>query len=101
MKIAYICSPFAGDIKRNKQYARELTHLAIKDNFAPITPHLYITESLDDNNIEERVLGLRAGLELLRGCDIVYIGIKYGKSAGMLSEEERAKELNIKIRYIN
>ena len=49
MKTAYICSPYSGDIKRNKAYARELTLQAIKDGYAPITPHLYITEVLNDN----------------------------------------------------
>ena len=43
MRTAYICSPYSGDTKRNKEYARELTLKAIKDGYAPITPHLYIT----------------------------------------------------------
>jgi len=61
MKTAYICSPYSGDIKRNKEYARELTLKAIKDGYAPITPHLYITECLDDNDPKQRELGLNAG----------------------------------------
>lgn len=65
MKTAYICSPYSGDIKRNKAYARELTLKAIKDGYAPITPHLYITECLNDKEPLERDLGLNAGLALL------------------------------------
>ena len=50
MKTAYICSPYSGDIKRNKEYARELTLKAIKDGYAPITPHLYIRVRTDNGN---------------------------------------------------
>lgn len=52
--LAYICSPFSGEVARNKAYARELTQDVIRLNLAPITPHLYITECLDDDVIEER-----------------------------------------------
>ena len=86
MKIAYICSPYSGDIKRNKEYARELTLQAIKDGYAPITPHLYITECLDDDEPEQRELGLNAGIALLSVCDIIIVGIKYGISDGMERE---------------
>ena len=86
MKTAYICSPYSGDVKRNKQYARELTARAIQLGYAPITPHLYITECLDDNDPEQRELGLNAGIALLSVCDIIIVGIKYGISDGMERE---------------
>ena len=68
MKTAYICSPYSGDIKRNKAYARELTLKAIKDGYVPITPHLYITECLNDNEPLERELGLRTAIQLLKNA---------------------------------
>lgn len=91
MKTAYICSPYSGDTKRNKQYARELTARAIQDGYAPITPHLYITECLDDNEPKQRELGLNAGLALLSVCDIIIVGIKYGISDGMEREIFKAR----------
>lgn len=89
MKTAYICSPYSGEVKRNKDYARSITLRAIRDGYAPITPHLYITECLDDKT--ERKLGLDIALELLKVCDIMYIGAKYGVSAGMEKEIMLAK----------
>ena len=77
MKTAYICSPYSGDTKRNKAYARELTLNAIKDGYAPITPHLYITECLNDNEPLERDLGLQTAINLLKKCDAIYIGRKF------------------------
>jgi len=95
MKTAYICSPYSGDVKRNKQYARELTARAIQDGYAPITPHLYITECLDDNDPEQRELGLNAGIALLSVCDIIIVGKRYGISDGMKTEIFKARRLGL------
>ena len=95
MKTAYICSPYSGDTKRNKQYARELTARAIQLGYAPITPHLYITEGLDDNDPEQRELGLNAGIALLSVCDIIIVGIKYGISDGMEREIFKARRAGL------
>ena len=75
-----------GDTKRNKQYARELTAHAIQLGYAPITPHLYITECLNDNEPSQRDLGLNADIALLSVCEIIIVGIKYGISDGMERE---------------
>lgn len=96
-KIAYVCSPFRGDVKRNKEYARELTKDVIKMGMSPITPHLYLTEALDDNIPKERKQGLEVGLALLDCCHYIYVGDKYGISEGMKAEIEKAKELDISI----
>ncbi len=94
-EIAYICSPYRGDIKRNKEYARELTKKALDAGYVPITPHLYLTEVLDDEKEIERTIGLTAGLTLLRACDKILIGKRYGISSGMITEIETAKAKNI------
>jgi nucleoside 2-deoxyribosyltransferase len=86
MKLAYICSPYRGDIERNIEYAKELTLLAIKQGYAPITPHLYLTQVLDDNNEEQRKAGMEIALELLKKCDVVVVGTRYGVSQGMARE---------------
>jgi hypothetical protein len=98
MKTAYICSPYAGDTKRNKQYARELTAHAIQLGYAPITPHLYITECLNDNEPLERDLGLKIAINLLQKCDAIYIGRKYGVSEGMKAEIIIARSLELEER---
>ncbi len=100
MKTAYICSPYSGDIKRNKEYARELTLQAIKDGYAPITPHLYITECLNDNEPTQRDLGLSIAVNLLKKCDAIYIGRKYGVSTGMKTEIIVAKLLELEEIYV-
>ncbi len=88
-KIAYICSPYRGNIFkriRNIRYARELTERAINAGFLPITPHLYLTQVLNDKKPQEREKGMSIGLDLLRKCDVVFVGEKYGISEGMRAE---------------
>lgn len=100
MKV-YVCSPYrAGDgaeLDRNIEYAQALTRRALKAGLAPITPHLYITQCLDEKKPQERAQGLAAGLELLKGCDFMIVGDKYGISEGMDREIETAKALRIPV----
>lgn len=82
MKKAYICSPFQArteiELDRNIDYAQALTKKALRDGFAPIAPHLYFTQCLDNKNPYERKMGLDAGLELLKFCDVIIVGLAYG-----------------------
>lgn len=98
MRTVYICSPYSGDTKRNKKYARELTALAIANGCAPITPHLYITECLDDGVQEQRNKGLSVAIRLLEKCDAIYVGTKYGVSSGMQLEIEWAEMIGIEVK---
>lgn len=101
MKTAYICSPYRADnraqLYRNIEYARELTKLAIDVGLAPIAPHLYMTQCLEEDKPEEREAGMAAGLTLLKRCDCLIVGNKYGISEGMSTEIAEAEEEAIKV----
>lgn len=84
--LLYVCSPYRGDTKRNKEYARKLTRAAINNGFVPVTVHLYLTEVTDDQNPEERSRGMAAGMKILENCKYILIGNKYGISDGMKAE---------------
>lgn len=84
--LLYVCSPYRGDTKRNKGYARKLTRAAINNGFVPVTVHLYLTEVTDDQNPEERSRGMAAGMKILKNCKYILIGNKYGVSDGMKAE---------------
>lgn len=66
MKLTYICSPCRGDYEKNIIKAQEYCRKAMNDGLLPIAPHVYFTQFVDDTNPEERKLGLRCGLQLLR-----------------------------------
>lgn len=101
MIVAYICSPYrANDKKQRKQYdeyAKELTKIAIDSGIAPITPHMYLTHVLDDSNKEDRAAGLVAGISLLYKCDVLIFGDKYGVSEGMYGEVQEARAQGIPV----
>ena len=94
MEIAYICSPYKGNLRqriRNRRYAREITKQAINAGYIPITPHLYITQVLRDRKPIEIEKGLNIGLELLNLCDVVIVGTRYGLTEGMKKEIAKAE----------
>lgn len=84
--LLYVCSPYRGDTKRNKEYARKLTRAALDNGFIPVTVHLYLTEATDDTNPEERVRGMAAGMKILENCKYILIGDRYGISEDMKAE---------------
>lgn len=101
MRKVYICSPYraadSAQLDRNIDYAQALTRQAIKAGLAPITPHLYMTQCLNEDKLEERAAGMAAGLTLLKSCDFVIAGIKYGISEGMSEEIQTADKLGIEV----
>lgn len=84
--LLYVCSPYRGDTKRNKEYARKLTRAALDNGFIQVTVHLYLTEATDDTNPEERVRGMAAGMKILENCKYILVGDRYGISEGMKAE---------------
>lgn len=101
MKLIYICSPYrandAAILQRNIEYARELTRGVLLQGGVPVATHLYMTQCLEESIEEERNIGLAAGREILRRCDAVFVGAKYGISSGMKAEIELAKKNNIPV----
>lgn len=89
-QLMYICSPYRGNVKRNKEYARELTMKAIENGYLPVTVHLYITEVVHDEVPEEREFGMKVGTEILEKCQCILIGGRYGISEGMAGEIAKA-----------
>lgn len=104
MKLVYICSPYratdAETLQRNIEYAKTLTRAALLRGECPVTTHLYMTQCLDENIEGERGIGLAAGTEILRQCDLVIVGMKYGISEGMAAEIQCAKNDGILIKYM-
>ena len=103
MKLIYICSPYRAEndaiLQRNIDYAKELTRSALLQGGVPVATHLYMTQCLDESIEGEREIGLAAGTEILRRCDLVIVGMKYGISEGMAAEIQCAKDEGILLEY--
>lgn len=98
--MVYVCSPFCGDIDGNIADARKYCRFAVEQGYIPIAPHLLFPQFLNDNDADEREMGLHFGNVLMSHCSEVWV---FGEnvSAGMHAEIKRAKRKNYKLRYFS
>lgn len=93
----YVASRYAGDVDANVAEAVTYCRHVIDEGYMPVASHLLYPQILNDNNPEERELGLLFGLSLLAVCDEVWV---FGTvSPGVAQEIEEAKRLKKQIRY--
>ncbi len=101
MKRVILESPYAGDIEKNEKYARACLRDSLMRGESPIASHLLYTQPgvLNDLDVEERKLGINAGLEWGQVADLtaVYtdLGISRGMEQGIVraSDEERVIDM--------
>ena len=96
--IIYICSPFSGDVDGNVAAAQHYSRFAVDKGYIPVAPHLLVPQFLDDNDPNERQLGLFFGNALMSKCAEVWV---FGStiSAGMEAEIKRATWKDYRLRY--
>lgn len=99
LPIVYIASPFSGDIERNINKALGYCRFAVTKGYIPLAPHLHYPQFLDDEDVEERELGLRFALILLGKCEELWVFDKV--SRGMAREISKAKKRGMPIKYFN
>lgn len=93
----YVASRYAGDVEKNTVFAVNCCRRVIDEGCMPIASHLLYPQILDDNNPDEREMGLMFGLALLAVCDEVWV---FGEvSVGVAREVAEAKRLKKRVRY--
>lgn len=88
-------SPYAGEVQRNTEYARACLLDSLKRGEAPIVSHLLYTQVLDDTKLDERNMGINAGLAWKTVADKQVFYVDYGMSSGMEYGLKYAEEHNI------
>ena len=102
-ELVYVCSPLGADtpehVRANMIKARMyMDTVSTKYNCRAIAPHAILPEYLDDHVAEERALGLKFGLDLLKICKkMIVCGTVI--SDGMKKEIELAESLGIEVVY--
>jgi len=102
MRRVVVESPFAGDVETNTAYARRALRDCLLRGEAPIASHLLYTQPgvLDDNNPEERKLGIEAGLTWARaGAEASVVYEDWGISSGMRHGIDDAEKFGRPVEY--
>lgn len=101
MKLVILESPYAGDVERNVHYARRCLHDSLLCGEAPIVSHLLYTQEgvLDDNNPQERALGITAGHAWYKVTELCAVYCDLGLTRGMKSGINIAQQYNIPIEF--
>jgi hypothetical protein len=87
-------SPYAGDVDANIAYARRAIADCLSRGEAPIASHLLFTQPgvLDDDDPDERELGIASGLAWHAVADAVVFYVDRGWSSGMLRAKAYAEQ---------
>lgn len=96
--LVFICSPYAGNIRRHTEQAREYCRYAVEKNCIPIAPHLFFPQFMEEADPAQRKLGIFFGLVLQSKCKEVWV---FGGNItkGMAVEIEKAHERGLPVRY--
>jgi hypothetical protein len=92
-------SPYAGDLVRNIKYAQLCLADSLKRGEAPYLSHLLYPLVLDDRVLEQRNIGITAGLEWGRKADLRAVYVDYGITDGMKIGIEDAIKIRQPIEY--
>lgn len=88
MKMVIVESPFASPTvegrERNLRYAKAALLDSLERNEAAFASHLLYPLVLDDDNPDQRMHGINAGLEIAKRADLTAVYSDLGMSKGML-----------------
>jgi hypothetical protein len=83
MPLVLIESPFAGDRETNLRYLRACMLDSFERGEAPWASHAIYPNFLDDDDVEQRAIGIAAGLAWGEKADFTAVYIDRGISKGM------------------
>lgn len=68
--VIYVCSPYAGEVEKNKDQAKRYSRFVVDKGGIPLTPHLLLPQFMEE---EERDLALFMDLVLLSKCSELWV----------------------------
>lgn len=101
MRRVIIESPYAGDVASNTVYARQALRDAVLRGEAPLASHLLYTQQgvLNDDDPDERALGIEAGLAWGSYCEATVVYTDLGITPGMKLGIDRARSEGRTVEY--
>ena len=95
-------SPYRGDVARNEAYLDRCLLDSLRRGEAPIASHKIFPSILTDEILQDRQLGIDAGLAWVQVADLVAVYTDFGISSGMENAMSRARlhKIPIELREI-
>jgi hypothetical protein len=91
--LVVILSPYAGDVEKNVEYARDCMRESLKRGEHPYAVHLLMPQVLDDAVPAQREEGMAVGWSWMAHADLVAVYTDRGISSGMMRDIEEASRL--------
>lgn len=95
MKRVIVESPFKYNRERNKRYLERCLRDCIARGESPYASHKMLTDCLDDDDPEERELGITAGFAWKTAGDLTVFYVDLGWSGGMTKAMSYCQEHGI------
>ena len=92
-KSVFVCAPYAGNEAVNIYRAKQIARMLWDMGYLPIVPH---TSASFFSELTEREQALDYCLNLLDGCEYIYICLEDGITVGMQDEIAYARSKGIK-----
>lgn len=99
MRRVVICSPWRGDTALHARYLDACLRDSYARGEAPIAAHAIGPRVLDDDDVVERMKGMRAGRAWIAAADAVAVYIDLGSSEGMRDEICYAASRRVPVEY--
>ena len=98
-KIIFVSSPYSGNVSQNRQDAIRYCKQVVDKGCIPFAPHLLFPQFLNEEEPQDRELGIEFGLTILRRCDEFWM-FGNSTSAGMQRELDEAEWIGLPVRKI-
>jgi len=103
--IVYICTRYSAktqeqfdeQLKATKEISREV----VLAGHEVIVAHLYYPQFLNDDDINERLVGTQSAIKLLDVCDLLLVYAGLGVSSGMRQEIEVARQKGMMVYHFD
>jgi hypothetical protein len=99
MKLVIVESPFSGNVEENLRYLYDACLDCLHRGESPYASHGFFTNFLDDDNAEERRLGIDAGMAWAKAADSIAVYTDLGISPGMAQAIEIHEQNGMIIEY--
>lgn len=100
MRLVLLESPYAGDVVRNTEYARDALLDCLYRGEAPFASHLLYTQVLADDEPAERLRGINAGLAwgMVADATVVYVdlGVTRGMNIGIAAAHAEGRVVEVR-----